>query len=551
MRKPRVLLVNEFSVLATGYSNYGLQVMQRLHATGKYELAELAIYGTPDDPRRHEIPWKYFPNVPTDSARRADYESRIANEWGDFTFNDVCLQFHPDIVFDIRDPWVFEFEGRSPFRRFFHWCIMPTVDAMPQQEAWLSTFMDADAVLTYTDWGRGVLDREGGGLIHTRGVAPPAADTVTFTPMDRAAIRRQFHMDEEVNVIGTVMRNQPRKLYPQLIRDFATFIREAPEEMARKTFLYLHVSYPDKDGWDIPNLIKQSGVSHKILVTYKCQLCHAIFPAFFQDARGACFKCGSANATLPNVGNGVDRRSLAQIINTFDVYIQYANSEGYGIPMVEAAACGVPVMATDYSAMSDVVRKLRGTPIPVASLDVEPYSGCLRARPDGAAFVQRLISYFNKPVSLRKKDAVAARRAAEAVYDWDRTTAVWMDVFDSLPLRDHESTWGSAPRTHRPKPAPAQMPSNEAYVEWAITNVLGRPDLVDSYMALRMIRDLNWGSTHHGMGTSYMNEDSHAGGRPRLRPFHTEDAYRELHMLCEHTNLWEQKRAATPRPVDF
>ena len=42
-------------------------------------------------------------------------------------------------------------------------------------------------------------------------------------------------------------------------------------------------------------------------------------------------------------------------MNTFDLYVQYANSEGFGLPQVEAAGCGIPVASVDYSAMSSVV----------------------------------------------------------------------------------------------------------------------------------------------------------------------------------------------------
>lgn len=542
-RNPRILCATEATFLSSGFSTYGREIMKRLHASGKYELAELAIYGTADDHRRHELPWRYFPNMPAeDSPRRAEYDTRSSYEFGEFTFNDVCLEFRPDIVFDFRDPWMFEFEVRSPFRPFYHLCLMPTVDAIPQHESWLSTFMSADAVLAYTDWGLDVLEQGGGGLIRTRGTAPPAADTETFAPMDREALRRQMHVREDVDIVGTVMRNMPRKLYPQLIRDFARFLKAAPPETARKTYLYLHTSYPERDGWDIPRLIKESGIASRILVTYKCKLCQAVFPAVFQDARGACFKCGSASAVLPNVAAGVDRLSLAKIINLFDVYVQYSANEGYGMPMVEAAACGVPVMAVDYSAMSDVVHKLHGIPIPVASLDEEPYSGRLLARPHGEEFVRLLAHFLSKPPSVRQKAAQDARRAAETACSWDRSAAAWMEVFDSLPPREPGETWLSPIRIHSPKPAPAEMPSNEAYVEWAITNVLGRPDLVNSYMAVRMVRDLNWGMTHQVPGTPYYSEESFSGGRPRARPFTTGHAYAELKAMCEYNNHWEERR---------
>ena len=60
---------------------------------------------------------------------------------------------------------------------------------------------------------------------------------------------------------------------------------------------------------------------------------------------------GKWGSTLSNVKNGVSYEDLSSIVNLFDLYTQYANCEGFGLPYVEAAACGVPVCGTDYSAM--------------------------------------------------------------------------------------------------------------------------------------------------------------------------------------------------------
>lgn len=539
--------MGEASFLNTGYAVYAHAVQSRLHDSGKYDVAEFACYGTENDPRRHELPWKYFWNEPPKADwGRLGYNPDSIHQFGAWRLNDVLIQYRPDIVWDVRDQWMLEHEERSPFRRFFRWAIMPTVDAMPQSEAWLSTFMDADAVLTYSDWGMETLDREGGGLIRTRGSAPPAADRDMFRPMDRAALRRKFAFTDDVFIVGTIMRNQPRKLYPQLIRDFAIFLREAPEEVARKTFLYLHTSYPDKEGWDLPCLIKQSGISHKILVTYRCLRCHAVFCSFFQDARAACVKCGSVSATTPNSSNGIDQDSLAHIINLFDVYVQYANSEGFGMPQVEAACCGVPVMATDYSAMSDIVRKLRGWPIPVAALEVEPVSNCLRARPDGRSFVRMLSRYFAMPEPLRAKMKQRTRDLAVAHYDWDKTAARWMEVFDSLaPVPD---PWSSPPRLHTPALPQATFASNEDFVDYCIRHVLGRPEMVNSYMATRLVRDLNWGSSTRGSGGTYRNENAMIDRYRDLRPFTGDDAIQELVTLCQQYNDWETKRWQLTRP---
>ena len=35
--------------------------MKYLYSTGKYHLAELAAYASPEDQRHHGIPWEFYP----------------------------------------------------------------------------------------------------------------------------------------------------------------------------------------------------------------------------------------------------------------------------------------------------------------------------------------------------------------------------------------------------------------------------------------------------------------------------------------------------------
>jgi hypothetical protein len=60
-------------------------------------------------------------------------------------------------------------------------------------------------------------------------------------------------------------------------------------------------------------------------------------------------------------------------------------------------------------------------------------------------------------------------------------------------------------------------------------------------MALRMIRDLNWGSTHQSKTGLYFNDDSLLGQR-KTRPFSSDDAIAELMALNKFYNDWEEKR---------
>ena len=72
MRKKRILFCGEATYLNTGYATYLREIMKRLHATGKYELAEFASYGSDSDPKRADIPWHFFGNL-------FSYPSRFTN----------------------------------------------------------------------------------------------------------------------------------------------------------------------------------------------------------------------------------------------------------------------------------------------------------------------------------------------------------------------------------------------------------------------------------------------------------------------------------------
>jgi glycosyltransferase involved in cell wall biosynthesis len=542
--KPRILFCNEASYLSTGYGVYGMEVLKRLHDTGKYELAELASYGDVSDPSDHrweEVPWKFYPVMPNRNNQLEvnEYTSRVINEFGCWKFEQTCVDFKPDIVWDIRDWWMFEYQERSPFRPFYHWCIMPTVDAIPQDEAWLATFSSANAVSSYSDWGLDVLKKQG---IRTIPSAPPGADFETFKPVpDKRVHKSQMGLPEDALVIGTIMRNQKRKLYPDLINSFAKFLREAPTALAKRTYLYLHVNYPDI-GWDIPRLIKSAGVGSRTVFTYNCHNCGISFPSFYMDAKAFCRRCGKHAATLPTTLHGVARNVLANALNFMDVFVQYANSEGFGMPQVEAAACGVPVFSVDYSAMSDVVRKIKGTPINGLALVPEAETGCNRAVPDNNDLVKKLINFLSLPESVRLKRGHDGRNSALKYYNYDRTAKVWEDHFDSVQVRDHSQTWDSPARIHTPQGNIPPNLTDEEFIRWGITHLAGRPELLNGYLTLRLSRDLTWGQTTGDIPRSVFSEFSWLGVNHQPVYFNRESALQQFIQICKQKNFWEEVR---------
>lgn len=540
-RKKRILLLGEASFLNTGFSIYGKEILSRLYLSKKYEIAELGAYGNANDPRRLDLPWTYYSNLPIDKNEEANYISDPANQWGLWRLEETLLDFKPDIVFDVRDWWMLEFTERSPFRNLFHWAIMPTIDSMPQREQWLATYINADSICAYSEFGRDTMLKETNGRVKFVDLAPPAADYSIFKPTPNKRELREFMgLEPDINIIGTVMRNQKRKLYPELIQAFARFLREHPI-IGKDTFLYLHTAFPDV-GWDIPRLIRESGVGHKILFTYLCTACKHTFTSFFQDSTQICPRCRKYTARMPTSDFGVDNKQLADIINCFDIYVQYAICEGFGMPQVEAAACGVPIMAVNYSAMESIVKNLRGIPIKVKILFREAETHSFRAYPDEEDFVEKLAHFLSKDTSQRQQAGKNTYNLCRQHYSYDKSAKIWMDIFDNVPIRPLGETWNKPPRIIQPNmTVPANL-TNEQFVRWCIVNIWGEPDKINSYIGLRVVRDLNYGQAMSGNIGIFYDEESAINNNTRLMPFTRDHVIQTFYKLAEQRNRWEQRR---------
>tara|TARA_R100000322_G_scaffold166807_1_gene133791 strand:- start:532 stop:2178 length:1647 start_codon:yes stop_codon:yes gene_type:complete len=529
MNKKRVLFVSESHHLASGFGTYAKQVLPRLAATNKYHLAEFASYG--DVNRIGDVPWDYYSNTPITEEEKNLYNSQQANAFGIWRFNRVVLDFKPDIVLTYRDPWMDEWIKESPLRKYFHWLWMPTVDSYPQKRKWLETFKSCDAVLAYSEFGEKVLDRQSGGTINTIGCASPAIDPKIYKPVqDKKKHKSSYGLPEDCFITGTVMRNQTRKLFIELMKSFRMFLDNAPKEIAEKSFLYLHTSYPEKGGWDIEDGIMSNGLSNNVLCTYVCRGCSHWEPSRYKGPVKKCSKCGQRNAFMPNVGHGISIEELINVYNLFDLYVQYAICEGFGMPQVEAACCGVPVAAVDYSAMEDVVRHTNGYPIRIKKMFRELNTNAERAYPDNEHLAEILQHHFSHDDNYRKERSSQAREGAMRRYDWDATAKVWENYIDSYKPIAEQGKWDlPIEQSDIPDEVPQGM-SYEHFVKWCFAELIRSPERVNSYDAQKYLASLDFGCFIDG---SY---------GPQLEPFNVDIMFNIFKTRAQDKNILEQLR---------
>lgn len=157
----------------------------------------------------------------------------------------------------------------------------------------------------------------GAGLLGTPLVVPHGVDLSLFYPQDRYSIRAGFglldaDLKDNLFIIGAnlINKNDIRKDWPTLF-EAVSRLKQDNVRLA----VHTHAS----SGFPLADLAEQFGISDRILW----------------------------NDQYAYVAGMVDGVDLAAWYNACDVLVQATMAEGFGLPMIEAQACGVPVIATD------------------------------------------------------------------------------------------------------------------------------------------------------------------------------------------------------------
>jgi glycosyltransferase involved in cell wall biosynthesis len=527
----KILVISEFSDLSTGYAAYCRELLMEL--SKKYEVAEMARYVSPEDQRVYNKPWKVYPVVPSKKDTKAleQFRSNQKYMFGELIFEKICLDFQPTVVISTSDFWQDNFVDESPFRDKFHWIWMVTADAPNQHEEWLDVYSRCDTVLAYNDWSKDTLINETFQRLDVLSEAPPAVSS-DLKPLNKEHIKKTYGLQDKY-IIGTVMRNQKRKAFPDLFKSFRLFLDRTERN---DILLYCHTSYPDS-GWDIPKLLNKYGLSSKTLFSYRCENCGFFFPSFFSDISNFCHRCKQPKAHMCSVKNGLTTKDFAVVYNLMDLFVLYSYLEGFGVPGVEAAACGVPVMEVDFSAMKDVVRKLNGEPLKVIYEYYELETGRDWGMPDNEFFVDKLMEFFNKPSVLMKAEGKRAHDGYIKNYGWDKTIKVWADVFDKIVI---QNKWKDPIKYINTNIKAPEKCSNTTFVKTLIHHLI--PKYSNTYLELKLIRQLNYGVTTHNPLSNF-GDDTSIAGRAQMMPFNREECYKYILNIANKYNYWEQIRS--------
>jgi glycosyltransferase involved in cell wall biosynthesis len=375
---------------------------------------------------------------------------------------------------------------------------MPTCDGEPQKLEWVEDYLRHDRILTYSLWAKNLLENQTNGKLKVFDVASPGVDTDVFKPLNVEEVRKALNIKEDVIIFGKVARNQPRKLYPELFKAFADYLlickKNSRDDIAAKSYLYCHTSYPDV-GWDLAEEIHKHKISNKVLFTYLCKNCKTAFPSFYSGNVQHCKNCQNMTATMPNTESGLSRENLAIIYNLFDVFIQLSICEGWGMPINEAKACGVPVLCVDYSAMTEQCYNGGGLPIKVQRFYQESIqqTNQLRALPNLNDLSEKMYLLATDK-TLKSRLSMESRQCTEKYYNWGLISKIWESAIDSLECFKDEESWIAPPKIINPGnlTMPANL-NNQQFVEWCYVNIIQEPIGNHLQQISKLVTSLNLG----------------------------------------------------------
>lgn len=322
-------------------------------------------------------------------------------EWGPFRVypggadsygNDVigahCRDFGAERVITLIDVWVLEQTAKAvaPAR----WSPWFPIDSDPVPAKVLAQLEGADPPIVYSRWAQEMIQALGVASVYV----PHGIEPSIFKFEPDAGLRAQWREAlvgpgcTHLTVMNCANKGYPdRKFIQGQLRAWAAFAAGVPG--AR---LYLHTAVStDYSGIDVAALVTELGIADRVR-----------YPDWYA------------------YWLGMPAEFLACVYNAGDVFLGASMAEGFGIPIVEAQACGLPVIVTDFSSMPELVRWGKAVP---AKDRIWTQLNSWQAWPDVAEITEtlRLLYLMQQSTGGEWDPALRSQLSAEihAEFGWD------------------------------------------------------------------------------------------------------------------------------------
>lgn len=226
---------------------------------------------------------------------------------------------------------------------------------------------------------------------------PHAIDTSVYRPLDQTESRESLGLPAECYLVGMVAANKgnpSRKCFAEAFEAFKHFHER--HESAR---LYVHTEATGRfDGVDLPDLIRAVGLDPDA-VYYPDQYRVVHYP--------------------------YSPEHMAKVYSAMDVLLAPSAGEGFGIPVIEAAACGVPAIVSDFSAQPELNA---GGWLVEGTRHYTPLKAW-QFKPSVPDILDALLKAFRRPKAQRESVAATCRDFAE---DYDVQRVLERDMLPAI-----------------------------------------------------------------------------------------------------------------------
>jgi FkbM family methyltransferase len=388
----------------TGYGNQTLLFVPRIRNLG-HGMAVTAFYGLEGG----ILDWN---GIPVYGRGYHPYGMDIAAA--------NAVHQSADILLTLIDAWVMEPGMMLPGTRWVPWF---PVDHETLPPAVRDKVQAAFARIVYSRFGEQAVKDAGMDCYYI----PHGVDCSVFAPRDRAKAREFLGWPADRFIVGMVAANKgnpSRKSFTQQIEAFARFKAKHPNSM-----MYIHtVAGTENAGVDLPTFVGALGMT-------------AGFKGRCNPAEVDVLFCDQYQGHL-----GFPDEYMVAVYNGIDVLLSVSMGEGFGIPILEAQACGCPVIVGDWTSMPELC--FAGWKI--AKSDAERFWSPLNAYqyiPHVEPIVSKLEIAYRKRGDTYLRDKA---RAGALPYDVDTVTEqYWRPVLADIeerinrwkPQPEHQHEW--------------------------------------------------------------------------------------------------------------
>jgi glycosyltransferase involved in cell wall biosynthesis len=242
-------------------------------------------------------------------------------------FGTLLYQNKPDVVFILNDIWIggqygaviakYKEDNPDATTKFM---LYTPVDAENIKPDFVKAVHMFDHLITYTNFGK--VELEKAGYTNKVWVIPHGVDKDNFKPIDKKKVRGIMGMPEDAFVVLNVSRNQPRKRLDLFFYIFSEFVKR--NKLPETVKCYYHGALVDV-GIDILQWVDFLGIKNHLALS----------------------------STDMTPINSLTLEQMNLVYNSADVFFTTAAAEGWGLPVSEAMAVGLPCILPNHSAFTD------------------------------------------------------------------------------------------------------------------------------------------------------------------------------------------------------